>query len=68
MKNPKGQTYLEREVACLEKCLGHQWSLQFLEYFPLETFEDCAVIVTELVVGVDFNILRSEYIQTFTEA
>ena len=65
--NHRNYTYLDREVESLQRCVGHDWSLQFIEYLPLDVMENCAVIVTELIVGIDVCDLLTSKSTILTE-
>ena len=49
---------LKREIEVLEMTQGKDWSIQLIEYIPVEVMGDCAIIVTELISGIDVAKLR----------
>ena len=41
--------------------------MQLIEFIPLERMGDCAIIVTEFIVGMDLCNLREKYKNSITE-
>ena len=62
--NERNEANLEHEISSLQRCAGEPWCLNLCEVLR---FEDCVIIVTDLVYGCDLFKLRREYKRDLSE-
>ena len=62
--NDRNEANLEHEISSLERCESESWCLNLVEVLR---FEDCVIIVTDLIYGCDLFRLRREYKKNLKE-